>query len=335
MNTAIKTGLYILSLSAAATAGWYAAQYKSNTEEVISQDSIATVNGQGIERDWFIAQMKLRGGLKPGQFQSIEQKRALLDFLINEEIIYQQALEQGVGDDPAVSRIYKKTVIDKFISDNLEQKLIEVKVRNSEVESHFNNNQAIFNKPARRRGAMIVAEISDQDDENSLAEKRSRIDKAKQAVNDLPEDTMHFGELAKIYSDDRASMYQGGVMGWLINHPGRKYKWDQSLIDALFALEKPGDVSELIETDKGFYVVRLVAAENVKEKTFDQVKKGIKNQMIQDRRQQVKEDFMTALMAGAEVEVDQQKLASIPALSTVVDSKDKTPPALPRMGGAQ
>ncbi len=335
MSRALKTGGYVVGLLLAGVVGWYASGWQSKPVTESDKVYLAMVNGQGIEKEWFIEQMKLRGGFKPGQFQTTEQKQTLLDFLINEEVIYQQALAQGVGDDPAVSKVYKKAVIDKFITDTLNQKLAEVKIGDSEVEAYFKQNQVTYNRPARRRAAIIKAEFNESDDDGQKAEKYQRIEQALSAVETMGDTTSHFGELAKIYSDDRASMYQGGVIGWFINHPSRKYKWDEALIDALFALESPGDVSTIITTDDGYYIVRLVSAENVQEKSFEQVKKGIKNQLVQAKRRQVKADFMDALINGAEVEINNSMLAEIPALSPKAEDKSNPPPAMPSIGGVQ
>lgn len=333
MNTILKITLLIAALLSAGMVGWYVAQPKETIPE--NSDWLATVNGQIIDRDWFVKQMKARGGSKPGQYQSIEQKQALLDYLINQEIIFQQALASGIGDDPVVEKVYKNAVIDKFLTEQLDQRLAQVKVGDYEVQAHFKNNQSSYNKPARRRAAIIMVDADKEDDEASRSEKREKISKALSGVADLPEEVTHFGELAKIYSDDRASMYQGGVIGWLINHPARTYKWDHAVIDALFALNQPGDVSDIIETEDAFFIVRLVAAENVKEKSLSQVEQGIKNQIMQNKRQQIKADFMDSLKASAKINIDFDKLASIPALSPDTPQSDKKPPAMPSMGGAQ
>ena len=333
MNATAKGLLYLVGLAAAGYGGWYIGQHKP--VEQTTEDVVATVNGKGLPTDWFIEQMKLRGGMKPGQFHTTEQKQALLDYLINEEVLYQQALEEGVGENPSVARLYKKAVIDKYLTDQLERQLEKVKVGNQEVETHFNNNQTVYNKPARRRAAILEAKVSDSDDEATKLEQKAKMEKALAAVTELPQHVLHFGELAKVYSDDRASMYQGGVIGWLINHPDRTYRWDQALIEALFALDNPGDTSGVIETDSGFYVVRLVAAEQVKEKSFDQVKKGIKNQILQQKRQALKANFMENILADADISINQQNLEAIPALSPKAKNQDKTPPAMPQAGGAQ
>ena len=91
----------------------------------------------------------------------------------------------------------------------------------------------------------------------------------------------------------------------------------------------------VIEAEDGFYIVRLVSAENVKEKSLEQLRKGIKNQLMQSKRKQMKDDFMAALVDDADISIDHSKLAAIPSFSPPANNPDKTPPALPTMGGAQ
>ncbi len=334
MNKSVKFfGMAALML-VSGFVGWYLAKY----EPPVVEDSIqylATINDQGLDKAWFIEQMRSRGGLKPGQYQTVEQKRALLDYLINEEVIFQKAIAEGVGNDSTVSQLYKKTVIDKYLSNTLEKRLRDLSVKESEVKAHFESNQYTYNKPARRRAAIIAAEFNSKSTEEQKAYKKAQIEQALLANKELDESTHHFGDLAKTYSDDRASMYQGGVIGWFINHPGRTYKWDQAIIDTLFNLQNPGDVSEVLETGKGFYLVKLVSAENVKEKAFTQVKEGIKNQLLQEKRKQLKNNIMAELIQSATININNEMLVSISALSSPNIKDDKAPPALPKMGGAQ
>ena len=88
MSSTLQKGGYLLGLLLAGTAGWYLSEYQSNAkaEPAHSENYLATVNGEGLEVDWFVEQMKIRGGLQPGQYQTTEQKKTLLDYLINEEI---------------------------------------------------------------------------------------------------------------------------------------------------------------------------------------------------------------------------------------------------------
>jgi parvulin-like peptidyl-prolyl isomerase len=328
---------FTLLLAIGFSAGWIIADQQHKPQPLEDGNYIATVNEQGLSLDWFIDQMQTRGGLMPGQYQSEAQKRVLLDYLINEEVMYQKAIAEGVGDDPVVQQLVKKTTIDRYLTSTLQKQLDAVKVTEAEMKRHFNANQMQYNQPQRRRAAIIFAETLPDDNEQQKSDKRAKLESVGEELDELGDDILHFGPLALKYSDDRASMYQGGVIGWLIDHPDRKYKWGEPVIKGLFALEKPGDVSPIIETGHGFYLIRLVAAEEVREKTFNQVQQGIKNQLLQEKQKAVRENFITDLLDDANVIIHNEVLAQVPTLSKnkKQEQEQEQPPAMPSSGGAQ
>ena len=328
--------IWLISVSLAAAGGWYFGQQQKATPQVeTTGEVLAVVNDRIIAKDWFMEQMKLRGGLKSGQYHSVEQRQALLDFLINQEVVFAAAQSEGIDEDPAVDRLYKKAVIDRFLEQQLNPKLEAIKVSNAELQNYFDQHQEKYSRPARRRAAIIHVAVSSQADEAVRQQKRERIEEALQQVAQLDANTMHFGELAKTYSDDRASRYQGGVIGWLINHASRDYRWGRQVTEAVFALEKNGDVSPVIETETGFSVVRLVSAEQVQQKQFEQVQKGIRSRLLQEKRKQAREEFLTAFKSQADISINQEMLAAIAPLSAEKTDNDKQPPALPGTAGGQ
>lgn len=84
--------------------------------------------------------------------------------------------------------------------------------------------------------------------------ERSKDDAKKQAVYALERAKKgeDFAVLAKQLSDESISRDKGGDMGWI--KPGAEPK---PLSDALYALEKAGDIAELIESEQGFHIVKL------------------------------------------------------------------------------
>ena len=119
----IKFLTYIGGLLLAGAGGWYLGTQHKPTEAEPVGEVLATINGVSYGKDWFIEQMKLRGGNRPGQYQDTEQKQALLEFLISQEVLYMQAKAQGLDLEPTIDRMMKKGVVDKFLEDNLNQKV--------------------------------------------------------------------------------------------------------------------------------------------------------------------------------------------------------------------
>jgi peptidyl-prolyl cis-trans isomerase C len=326
--------LIALGFIASGFIGWLiGGKEPSEIKSQINDTTIAVVNNKAISKEDFIKKMEHHGGLRAGQFHKLEQRESLLTFLVNQEVMFTQALEKGIEKDPAVMSVYKKAVIDRYLERELEPLLANVKISNREVETYFNDNKKSYDRPARRRGAIIFVKNSLKDSAETKLKNKQRIQEALDKIQGLDEKTMHFGELAKQYSDDRNSRYQGGVIGWLINHPSRKYRWDDEVVESLFALKANGDTSSIIETKSGYYIVRLVATENIQEKALAKVQKGIKNSLIQKKKKQFKTEFLTELIDNADISINQNLLASIEPISKAVGKNKKKPPALPGTGG--
>lgn len=332
MNNMIKTGVYILGLVVAGFAGWYLGSKPEVTTVQSQGEVLATINGVEYPKDWFIKQMHLRGGNRPGQYQDTQQKQVLLEYLINQEVMYMQAKAQGLDQEPSIDNMLKKAVVDKFLEHNLNKQIDSIRVSEDDVRQHFESNQMTYNKPARRRAAMIFTERKTSDTAETWANKKSLMEEVLAQSKNLSTDITHFGDLAKTYSEDKSSKYQGGVIGWLIQHPSRQYKWDDAVVESLFSMSEVGEISPVIESEKGLYLVRLVASENIKEKSFEQVKSGIKNQLLQSKRKQVRLAFMQEIQQQADVQIDMKMLAAIPAFSQA-KKKPLKPPAMPSGSG--
>ena len=134
-----------------------------------------------------------------------------------------------------------------------------------------------------------------------------------------------FAELIQKYSEDQASRYRGGDTGWLRrDEPGSR--WDAMLIDRVFGLAKPGDLSPIISTQSGLYIARLVERTPADVLPLDQVKDRIAYAISQQRRQQLEEQFFDRMKAGLRIEVNRPLLQSIQTPTPVVKNK---PPSMP------
>ncbi len=316
--------------------GWYLAKnLPLQTAPSLSSDVLAIVGDEVITKDEFIQEMTQRGGNRAGQYHEVKQRQFLLDFMINQKLMMNDAKSKGINQNDTVQKLYRKATIDKYLEEVLENKLAAIRVSESEIKRHFDDNFSVYEKPARKRAAIIFkATHSKTTEEEKTALKQSLI-AVKASVSELAEKTHHFGDLALKHSDDRASKYQGGVIGWYIENPNRAYKWDRSVIKALFNLESNGDVSDVVETDQGLFLVRLVASEDVQAKTLAQVSSGIKKQIRKSKQEQVKRDFINALMNDSNVQINENLLAQIEPINPIKRNSDRKPPSLPTGAGDQ
>ncbi|HWN74342.1 MAG TPA: peptidylprolyl isomerase [Candidatus Udaeobacter sp.] len=80
----------------------------------------------------------------------------------------------------------------------------------------------------------------------------------------------NFEELAKKYSEDPGSKAKGGDVGWVL--PGQMVSEFEK---ASFSLNK-GDISDLIKTQYGFHIIKVLDKETAHTKTFDEVKDSLR-----------------------------------------------------------
>lgn len=80
----------------------------------------------------------------------------------------------------------------------------------------------------------------------------------------------NFEDLAKKYSEDPGSKAKGGDLGWLV-HGQTVPEFDK----AVFSTPK-GEISDLVRTQYGFHIIKVLEKENAHTKPFDEVKDSIR-----------------------------------------------------------
>lgn len=316
--------------------GWYAAGLNWPSKQAsLSSGVLAIVNDETITEGDFKTQMKIRGGAIPGQYQDLKQKKVLLDFLVNQKLLLAEAKAQGIDQNPVVQKVYHQAIIDQYLEINLNKKLAEISVSESEIRQQFENNKQSYNRPARRRGAIIFKQTNPDMTASQLSELRSELLAVKEQTNELPNHITHFGDLARLHSDDRGSKYQGGVIGWLIESPKRAYKWPGKVVNALFEMPVNGSMSDIIETEQGLYLVRLVGSENVVETRYEQIASGIKQKILSEKQVSTKKEFLNGIKDNANIQINHELLATVKPITDVPKDNNKQPPAMPVKAGVQ
>ncbi len=78
-------------------------------------------------------------------------------------------------------------------------------------------------------------------------------DQAQQLITTLRQHPDQFAKLAREQSEDPTTAAKGGDLGWVI-----RYQLDQVQSDAIFALTKPDQISDAVQTTNGLYIFKLV-----------------------------------------------------------------------------
>lgn len=314
----------LLVLAAAGGAYWYGSR---PPPAPLTGDVVARVGDRVITVQDFVDEMAARGGHLPGQYQRTEQRRALLDAMIEQELLVAAAVKAGLDQDREVKAAIRRILVNRYREQLMDEELAKITVSDEEIAAFYQANQVDFTRPERRRAALLFAKAGGHASEELRDDAQRRLEEAQRRVAELDPNILHFGALAQEYSDDTSTRYLGGVIGWLSAVRRDRYKWPAPVIEAVFALEQAGQMSTVIEADSGYYLVRLVALEGGSAQPLDDVAMAIKRRLMKEKADDVRANLFDQIKRQIEFELNDAVLATIEPLSPPAGAR--TPPAVP------
>jgi peptidyl-prolyl cis-trans isomerase D len=144
----------------------------------------------------------------------------------------------------------------------------EVTVSDDQVRKFYQDNPQRYAGVEERHVRHILIEAP----KGASADKRKQARaKAEALLAQLRAKPERFAELAKANSQDTDSGAKGGDLGYMSRGGAKDFK---AVEDAAFAL-KAGAVSDIVESDYGFHLVKLDDVRSATVKPFEQVKESI------------------------------------------------------------
>ncbi len=314
-----RIAIIVLAVSVIGLTGWFMYRYASDRPD---PDVIARVGSREIRVKRFQEEALRRGGLRSEGLD----REALLEEMINYEVLLVQALEAGLDQDPEVRRAYHNLLVGKLRTQALQPRIEAVEVSDEELKGYYQSHIDAYTRPARIRLAILHLETHPTMSDEKREAIRARLSDARKKAEEMPPEVRGFGPLAIEYSEDQASRYKGGDIGWLAE--GRDYRWPAPVVSAGFALDQSGEVSDVIESDGGVYLVKLLDRRPAETAALDKVAPRIRHKLLLEKRREVENAFMAEKRAvTTPIKIYPEALASIPAPSS--EKEELQPPSLP------
>jgi len=256
-------------------------------------------------------------------------KEALLEEMIARELLVQKARAAGLENDPDVRRSFEGLLVGKIQERELTPRLDALKAAPEDVRALYEKNLAQYTHPAKARLAFIYIKTDPKMGPEKLAEAEARIQEARKLAKDLPASSRGFDRVAIDFSEDQASRYKGGDIGWF-DQDGKAYRWPAEVISAGFALKSHGEISDVIRATNGFYIVSKLDARDAVVTPLEQVQTSLQRGLLAEKRKQSEAAFRREARASAPVESFPQALAAVqyPA-ATMAKAEEPLPPSLP------
>jgi hypothetical protein len=302
-----------------------AAAILTSCSKQASPTCLAKVGTQEIRAD----DLRKEAERRRTNHRSIPAKDVLLDEMVKYEAIVQRARSMGLHEDPQIRRELNNLLVGKFLERELTPRLKAVEVSQEEIKAEYELNIARYQQAAKVRLAMLYVECDPNASEARRQEARGRIEEARRRASALASQNA-FGPLAIDYSDDQASRYRGGDLGWL-DEASAPTRVPRVVVQSGFELSQ-GQLSEIIETQKGFYLVMKTDSRSQTGTPLAKVESSLRQTLLGKKRRALEETFRQEIARIVGVQVNHAGLATVELPKEKARKGEIEPPVLAASG---
>jgi peptidyl-prolyl cis-trans isomerase D len=270
-----------------------------NRELLAAQGMSSELFARQLRQD--LAMQQVLGGISSSTIAPLPTVAAALDpFLQSREIqllrIDPAALRAKVNPSDAEVEAFYKANTATFRSP--EQATIDyvvldlaalgkgVTVSDDDLRKYYSENASRYTQAEERRASHILVKA---EKDQPAADRAKAKAKAEDLLSQARKSPQAFAELARKNSDDTGSAARGGDLDFF----GRG-SMVKPFEDAAFSM-KPGEISNLVESDFGYHIITLVAVRGGQVQPFDSVRSEIeaevRKSLAQKRYAEVAEQF--------------------------------------------
>ena len=273
--------------------------------------------------------LEFLGTLNPriqAQTMTPDGKQRILDNLVEQELLYQDAIKKGINRDPEVKAkvdLYRRVIIAQSLVDDEIEKAAKKyydehadefkKLKLSQIMIKYTNPADLKKgqEASKKKGAPQETSRSEEEALNLANSIKARLDKGED-----------FATVAKEVSDDVVTKNRGGDLGPAAKGDMRfESRGLGPLLEKAFEM-KVGEISGPIKTNQGYHIIAVT--EGVELQPFDDAKASIVFKLRNDTRNtllaNLKKDAKIKY-PGQEKAVAEQKAAEKPAEGTATAEK--------------
>ncbi|WP_292994571.1 SurA N-terminal domain-containing protein [Nitrosomonas sp.] len=273
---------------------------KQQYEELLRNQGLTPVMFESRVRQELLLQQLLDGYSENAFIPKIVAERVQYLSEVQREISQlqitpEQYLSQVIPTDADIAAYYERHKADfnlperariEYLVLSLDAVAKNEAVSDEAVKTYFAEHQDEFGQSEERKASHILISVPPDASDDVKQAARDRAEGILEQVRQNPE---KFAEITKENSDDPGSAAQGGDLGFF----GRGVMV-KSFEDKIFSMQLD-EISDIVETDFGFHVIKLIAIKEGKhpdlEEVREQIEKKIKIEMVGSVFGEIAEDF--------------------------------------------
>lgn len=223
---------------------------------------VAIVNGKEISRNDVLQFLNDMGPQMAMQFQSPEGIKRVVDELVNQELLYLDAVESKFEDEAEFQQMLNTAKVNLLKNYAFTKVVADEQVTEEEMLNYYNENKEGFNKPETVKASHILID-------------------SEEKANDILKETnsgLSFEEAAIKYSSC-PSKEDGGNLGEFA-----RGQMVPEFENEAFAMEVD-TISKPVKSQFGYHLIKLVEKNEAKESSFEEVKDEIYSHLVRLKQQ--------------------------------------------------
>jgi len=208
---------------------------------------------------------------------------------IKEAFGSKENFEAGLKRANLTYETFKKELRNDLLMQKLYDKEIRSDLTEKDLKEYYEKNRYKFKRPEKIKVRIIYV----RNDPTDPKGREKALKRAKEALEKIKggED---FADVASKYSN-AMSRIKGGDMGFV--HKGML---DEPIEKVAYSLKK-GEVSDIVETAKGFYIVKLEDISPAVQLSFDEIKDRLKKELKAKNENRNLERILEKMRKNAEI----------------------------------
>ncbi len=222
----------------------------------------------------------------PEEYKLQLDKSMVLDQMISEKLLIQEAIIMGLEEDNDVLEQVKKMTEQILVQVFIEKEILDkVDANEEEVLDYYEQNKDSFTEKEQVHLYNILLE-TEEEAQNILEQLKAGED---------------FSEIA-IEKSTGPSAAQGGDLDYVA-----KGTIIPEIEEVIFALELE-DLSEVVKTDFGFHILKITEKKAETVKTLEEVREEIVQTLLPEKQKEAFENLLEELKGKAEIEINEEAL---------------------------
>lgn len=225
----------------------------------------------------------------PSEVQSAIEDIKKANSFSSEKEFEDALLKEGTSVDNYKTDLIEQLTLIKLLSKEIKAKIT---INNKELEEYYSSNKNLFYRPEEVRIGYIYIPVK----QNDPAEN---VQMAKDLINEIILDlksNMRLNEIKSKYRDN-SEINVVEDMGYV-----KRGDIVKELDTVAFSLKK-GDVSDMIITPSGFYIIKILEKKEIEYKPFSEVKDEVTDRLFHEKYEKLYKDWLYDIKSSAYVDI--------------------------------